>query len=57
VAVIESHQLGRLPTRTADLDDLASPLWMAHDAGVHVEPVRPPRHGAGAAAGMQVTLV
>src|SRR5690348_14933237 len=39
VTVVESHQVGRLPARSADLDDLACPLRMAHDIGVHVEPV------------------
>jgi len=39
VTVVETHQVGRLPARSADLDDLACPLWMAHDIGVHVEPV------------------
>ena len=39
VAVIESHQVGRLPARSADPDDLALPARMADDIGVHVEPV------------------
>src|SRR5258707_15808462 len=39
VAVVETHQVGRLPARSADLDDLASPPRMAHDVGVHVEPI------------------
>jgi len=39
VTVVETHQVGRLPARSADLDDLACPLRMADDIGVHVEPV------------------
>ena len=39
VTVVESHQVGRLPARSADLYDLACPLRMAHDVGAHVEPV------------------
>jgi hypothetical protein len=39
VTVIESHQVGRLPARTADLDGLACPLRLSHHAGAHVEPV------------------
>src|SRR6266566_8213979 len=39
VTVVESHQVGRLPARSADLDNLARPPGMAHDIGVHVEPV------------------
>src|SRR5215472_11001263 len=39
VTVIESHQAVRLPARSSDLDDLACPLRLSHDAGAHVEPV------------------
>src|ERR1700758_4311102 len=39
VTVVETHQVGRLPARTADLDDLARPLRLAHDVATHVEPV------------------
>ena len=39
VTVAESHQVRRLPARSADLDDLARPLRMAHDVATHVEPV------------------
>jgi Ser/Thr protein kinase RdoA (MazF antagonist)/acetylornithine/succinyldiaminopimelate/putrescine aminotransferase len=39
VTVVESHQVRRLPARSADLDDLAGALGMAHGAGVHLEPV------------------
>src|SRR6476646_11384312 len=39
VAVIESHQVGRLPARPADLYDLAFPLRVANDVGAQVEPV------------------
>src|SRR6266516_2122959 len=39
VTVVESYQVGRLPARSADLDNLTRPPRMAHDIGVHVEPV------------------
>src|SRR5271165_7010788 len=39
VTVVETHQVGRLPARSADLDDLARPIRMAHDVAMHVEPV------------------
>jgi hypothetical protein len=39
VTVIEMHQVGRFPARSADLDDLARPLRLAHDVATHVEPV------------------
>jgi len=39
VTVVETHEVGRLAARSADLDDLARPLWMAHDVAMHVEPV------------------
>src|SRR5262249_46233721 len=34
-----AHQVGRLPARPADLDDLARPLRLADDVAAHVEPV------------------
>src|SRR5258708_1087709 len=37
--VVGAHQVGRLPARSADVDDLARPPRMAHDVGVHVEPI------------------
>src|SRR6266516_7005546 len=39
VTVVESHQVGRLPARSPDLDNLARPPRMTHDIGMHVEPV------------------
>ena len=39
VTVLETHQVGRLPARSPDLDDLSSPPRMTHDVGVHVEPI------------------
>src|SRR5436190_14078385 len=39
VTVVETHHVGRLPARSADLDDLARPLRLAHDVATHVEPV------------------
>src|SRR6516165_10119968 len=39
VTVVEPHQVGRFPARSADLDDLARPLRLAHDVATHVEPV------------------
>src|SRR5260370_23865863 len=39
VTVVESHQVRRLPARSADLDAPARPPRPAHDAGVHAEPV------------------
>src|ERR1017187_4292413 len=39
VTVVEAHEVGRFAARSADLDDLARPLWMAHDVAVHVEPL------------------
>ncbi len=39
VAVVETHQVGRLSARSADLDNLARPLRMAHDVAMHVQPV------------------
>jgi len=39
VTVIETHQVGRLPARSADLDDLAHPLRLAHAVATDVEPV------------------
>ena len=39
MTVVETHQVGRLPARSADLDDLARPLRLAHDAAAYAEPV------------------
>jgi len=39
VTVIETHQVGWLPARSTDLDDLARPLRLAHDVAPHAEPV------------------
>src|SRR5215472_10741280 len=39
VTVVETHQVGRLSARSADLDDLARPLRLAHDVPTYVEPV------------------
>src|SRR5438094_7255744 len=39
VTVVETHQVGRFPARSGDLDDLARPLRLAHDVATHVEPV------------------
>jgi len=39
VTVVETHQVGRFPARSADLDDLARSLRLAHDIATHVEPV------------------
>ena len=39
VTVVETHHVGRFPARSADLDDLARPLRLAHDVATHVEPV------------------
>src|SRR5215831_11242442 len=39
MAVVETHQVRRLPARPADLDDLARPLCLAHDVAPHAEPV------------------
>jgi hypothetical protein len=39
VTVVETHRVGRFPGRSADLDDLARPLRLAHDVATHVEPV------------------
>src|SRR6266581_243417 len=37
MAVVETHQVGRLPARPAHLDDLACPLRLAHDVATHME--------------------
>jgi hypothetical protein len=39
VIVLESHEVRRFAARSADLDDLACPLRLAHDAATHVKPV------------------
>src|SRR5215467_15049464 len=39
VTIVETHQVGRLPAWSADLDDLACPLRLAHDVAKHMEPV------------------
>jgi hypothetical protein len=39
VTVVATRQAGRLSARSADLDNLARPLRMAHDVAMHVEPV------------------
>src|SRR5437763_9303569 len=39
MTVVETHQVGRLSARPADLDDLSRPLRLAHDVATHVEPV------------------
>jgi hypothetical protein len=39
VTVVETHQVGRFPARSPDLDDLARPLRLAHEVATHVEPV------------------
>src|SRR5437763_8514035 len=39
VTVVETHQIGRFPARSANLDDLARPLRLAHDVATHAEPV------------------
>src|SRR5215475_1369204 len=39
VTVVETHQVGRVPARSADLNDLARPLRLAHEVATHVEPV------------------
>jgi hypothetical protein len=39
VIVLESHEVGRFTARSADLDYLACPLWLTHDAATHVKPV------------------
>ena len=39
VTVVETHEVGRLPARSADLDDLAHPRRMTHTLATHVEPV------------------
>src|SRR6266699_3770812 len=39
VAVVETHQVRRLPARSADLDDLAHPLWLSYHVATHVQPV------------------
>jgi hypothetical protein len=39
VAIIEPHQVWRLPARPADFDDLADPLCLAHDVATHAQPV------------------
>jgi hypothetical protein len=39
VTILEAHEVGRLPTGSADLDDLAHPFWLTHDAAMYVESV------------------
>jgi hypothetical protein len=39
VTILESHEVWRLAASAADLDDLAHPLRLAHDAAVYVKPV------------------
>ena len=39
MTIVETHQVWRLAARSADLDDLARPLWLAHDVATHVQPV------------------
>src|SRR5215470_8526591 len=39
VTVVETHQVGRFPARSANLNDLARPLRLAHEVATHVEPV------------------
>src|SRR5258707_11359394 len=39
VTIVETHQVWRLAARPADFDDLARPLWLAHDVATHVKPV------------------
>jgi hypothetical protein len=39
VAVVEAHQVGRLPASSADLDDLTGPLRLAHDVATRVKPI------------------
>jgi hypothetical protein len=37
VLVIEVHEVGRFPARSADFDDLTGPLWLTHDGAVYVD--------------------
>jgi hypothetical protein len=39
VTIVETHEVGRLTARSADLDDLARPLGVAHNVAMYVEPV------------------
>ena len=39
MTVVETHQIGRFPARSANLDDLARPLGLTHDVATHAEPV------------------
>jgi hypothetical protein len=39
VAVIETHQVWRLAARSADFDDLADPIGLAHDVATDAQPV------------------
>src|SRR5215471_5215953 len=39
MAIVETDQIGRFPARSANLDDLARPLGLAHDVATHAEPV------------------
>jgi hypothetical protein len=39
VTVVESDQVGRLPARSADFDDLARPFRLAHGVAIHVKPI------------------
>jgi hypothetical protein len=37
VLVIELHQVGRLPARSAYFDNLTSPLWLTHNGAMYVD--------------------
>jgi hypothetical protein len=37
VLVIELHEVGRFPARSADFDDLTGPLWLTHDGAMYVD--------------------
>jgi hypothetical protein len=39
MTIVETHQVWRLAASSADIDDLARPLWLAHDVATHVQPV------------------
>jgi hypothetical protein len=37
VLVLELHEVGRFPARSADLDDLTGPLGLTHDSAMYVD--------------------
>jgi hypothetical protein len=37
VLVIELHEVGRFPARSADFDDLTGSLWLSHHGAMYVD--------------------